>query len=103
MPDSGKGGHLVEVMRDGVTVDALWKPEFIIKMGEKYYLTLAVWEYDHHPGETEQQREGVHEVVHLFEDGLKAGRLKEAVLVIPPIGPVDGTQTGPVTPPPPRT
>ncbi len=79
MPQTKDKETLVTVMHDGETVEALLDPGFIIKRGDKYFLTLAVWEYEHVPGETDEQKEGVHEIIHLFNQGLREGKLVEAV------------------------
>ena len=56
----------VEVSADSMT--ALSEPHFLIKVGEAYYLTLAVWKYDPDAPEiTAEQRSGVAHIRHLFE------------------------------------
>jgi hypothetical protein len=79
LPDTNDKEKLVTVVHDGESVEALLNPGFIIKKGDKYFLTLAVWEYEHVPHETPEQKEGVHEIIHLFNEGLREGKLVEAV------------------------
>jgi hypothetical protein len=81
LPATEKDERLVKVTHDGETVEALWNPGFIIKSGDKYYLTLAVWEYENVPHETERQLEGVAEIIHLFNEGIEDGKLVKAVSI----------------------
>jgi hypothetical protein len=48
------------------TTIALTNPQFIIKVGERYYLTLAVWEYDFEKADGEDQRHGCKHVARIF-------------------------------------
>ena len=96
LPDIKDAERLVTVTHDGETVEALWDPGFIIKKGDKYFLTLAVWEYEQAPGETVQQQEGVAEVIHLFNMGLKDGKLLAAVPVADDVDRFPLTQIRPI-------
>jgi hypothetical protein len=44
------------------------QPQFIIKMGDVYYLTRAVWQYDFNLATTDDQREGVAQIANEFSD-----------------------------------
>ncbi|MGI8839302.1 MAG: hypothetical protein ACR2F8_00710 [Caulobacteraceae bacterium] len=72
---------------------ALAEPKFIIKLGEKYFITLALWEYDLSKAQGEDQKEGCRDTQKLFENGKKI----DAVLI--PSGRASdkgtGTRTGP--------
>ena len=49
-------------------VSAHSKPQFIIKVGESYFLTLAVWEYNEERAKTDDQREACRTVARVFDD-----------------------------------
>lgn len=69
--DEQERGHVRVESSD----DALSHPRFILRAGDKYYLTLAVWEYDpHHPDITEEQRRGVARIAELYERLLRSER-----------------------------
>lgn len=48
--------------------NALSKPSFLIEKDGRYYLTVAVLEYDPEAVTTDAQRSGVQEVQRLFEE-----------------------------------
>jgi hypothetical protein len=57
------------------------EPKFIIKLGDKYYVSETVLEYDpSHPGATAAQKEGVGHIV----DAFNAGQKLQAVQVSAP-------------------
>ncbi len=91
MARPAKPPKTVQVSQD--SAQALSEPHFLIKVGDRYYLTLAVWEYslDAH-GITDEQREGVKQIAATFE---KLAR-KSVPAVIAPFGQVaTASQTGP--------
>jgi hypothetical protein len=46
------------------------EPKFIIKLGDKYYVSVAVLEYDpNHPGATQAQKEGAAHIAAAFDAG----------------------------------
>jgi hypothetical protein len=63
MSDEGRD-KLVFVSTRGA--DALSEPRFIVRIGEKYYLTFGAWEYDESAAETEEQKQGCAEIRDLF-------------------------------------
>ncbi|MEO8926029.1 MAG: hypothetical protein ABI306_02595 [Caulobacteraceae bacterium] len=55
-----------------VTVSTKWQdagsePAFIVKKGEVYYATLAVWEYDHEKANTDEEKKGCKEIAEHFK------------------------------------
>ncbi len=62
MPESHETGFI------NVTQSALSWPRLLIKVGDAYVMTLAVWAYDPHAeGLTDQQRRGVSRIARIFE------------------------------------
>ena len=49
--------------------EALTGPNFIIHFQEKYYLTVAVWEYDRRDAQNNEQEEGCETIAQLFRHG----------------------------------
>lgn len=45
---------------------ALGEPRFILKVGEKYFLTFGAWEYDIAQAKTPRQERGCKEIAELF-------------------------------------
>jgi hypothetical protein len=46
------------------------EPKFIIKLGDKYYVSVSVLEYDPaHPGATDAQKDGAAQIAAAFHDG----------------------------------
>jgi len=45
---------------------ALSEPKFIVKAGDNYYVTLAVWAYEPGKAMTDAQKAGVQEIARLF-------------------------------------
>ena len=61
--------------------NAVSEPIFLIKVGDVFYATLSVWEYNLAKAETEEQKEGFHQVAdyyhrHASEGGGHAITLK---------------------------
>ncbi len=102
MPDAKDNERRAEVTHDGKTVETLWDPAFIVKRGDRYYLTLAVWEYEKGPGHTPEQREGVAEVIALFDSAVLQGNLLAAVMIPNNIDHGVFTQIKPGPHPPPQ-
>ena len=65
-----------------VQTHALGRPTFLIKLDDKYYSTLAVWEYNPSaPGLTEEQRFQINHLIEVFEARVRDGHSLEAVSV----------------------
>lgn len=94
MPDTVKADDIVSVSKH--PVDALSTPRFIIQVGEKYFLTLALWEYDLSQAKTPDQVDGCNDIAHLFATYLAEGHVFKAVRL--PID-VDPTQNDTATKP----
>lgn len=63
---------------------ALADPQFIIKSGEVYYLTLAVWAYDPNAEElTSLQREGVDAIKATFDRLMKDESCRREAVELP--------------------
>ena len=56
MSDHDDDDDLVRISTPGP--NAVSEPIFLIQVGDVYYATLSVWEYDLRKAETEEQREG---------------------------------------------
>jgi len=67
MSESSDDRHIVRVVKSAPP--ALSAPTFIIKDGDKYYLTLALWEYDKGQAKTEEEREGCAAIADLYRTG----------------------------------
>lgn len=63
------------------SIEAYESPHFILKVGEKYFVTLAVWEYDKRHATTDRDRHGCDEIAELFNKLSKEGHTAPAVLV----------------------
>ena len=65
---------IVNVSRESA---ALSEPMFVIRVGGKFYLTLAVWEYAPDSVRTEEQAEGLRLIERAFKEGepVEASRL----------------------------
>ena len=78
MSDSGDR----RVVKVATPTEALCDPTFVIKFENKYYTTLALWEYDPHaPNLTPEQRRDVGEVERLYGEERDRGNAHEAVKV----------------------
>lgn len=64
MSDQDDEPDLVRISLPGPA--AVSEPIFLIKVGEVYYATLGVWEYDLAKATTEDQREGYRQVETYF-------------------------------------
>jgi hypothetical protein len=60
----------VWVVGDGAA-RGLHRPQFIIKKGNKYYLTLAVWEYDKAAARDNDHRNACDQIAGLFTGGTR--------------------------------
>lgn len=63
---SGKGDRYVTVSKEGTR--ALGGPQFLVRHGKKYYLTVAVWEYDPQAADTDEEKRSVAEVQAVFKN-----------------------------------
>lgn len=61
--ENGQGVVLVASRGDV----ALGDPRFIVKIGEKYFLTFGAWEYEAAQAKTPRQERGCHEIAELFQ------------------------------------
>ena len=67
-----------------VSQSASSDPQLIIRIGDVYLLTLALWAYDPHAEDlTEQQQIGVRQIAKLFEE---AGRQHDVEARVVPTG-----------------
>ena len=82
--------HIVKVVHP--PADALSSPTFIIKVEDRYYVTLALWEYRLKDATTDAQRESVEEIMRVY----RAAPPADARMA--PSGPVHvpGSHTGPI-------
>ena len=44
------------------------QPVFIVRVGDKYYLTREVWEYDKAAAKTDEQIDGFEQILNLFRN-----------------------------------
>jgi hypothetical protein len=91
MARPAKPPKIVEVAQD--SVPALSEPHFLIKVGDRYYLTLAVWEYSlNAPDITDEQRQGVKQIAEIFN---KLAAKAVPAVVAPFARVATASQTGP--------
>jgi hypothetical protein len=63
------------------SMDALSEPRFIIKIGDRYFLTLGTWEYEREKAATPAQKEGCDRIIDLYNRRFNNGPHGEAVRV----------------------
>ena len=64
MTDDHDNSDLVRISLPGP--HAVSEPIFLIQVGDVFYATLSVWEYNLAHAETEEQKEGYHQVAEYF-------------------------------------
>ena len=69
MTEETKNQHRVTVSKDSVHASS--EPRFIVQVGECFYLTLAVWEYDPAKATNDQHRDALRQVADAFSAGTK--------------------------------
>ncbi len=75
-----EGTCLVNIVTEA---KALSKPTFIIKVGDRYYATLALWEYDPTAGGlTPEQKKDIAELEAAYRRARDAGPVHETVELV---------------------
>ena len=78
--DDNEGRCTVKIVTDAT---ALSRPSFIIKDAGRYYVSLAVWEYDPNaPHLTPEQKRDIDDLIQIFEHSRREGRVCEAAELI---------------------
>lgn len=79
-----------EIVHVTQRMPALSSPSFIVERGGRFYVTLAVLEYDPDAAVTPEQKRGVEQIRDMFEaaqkeGGLRAGHLQRSLRGIGPM------------------
>lgn len=88
--DDGDDEHLLVVASRGEL--ALNKPRFIVKAGDKYFLTFGAWEYEPARARNGREKSGCREIKELFEQSPK---VEAADVPASLLGPTIATATRP--------